>query len=405
MITTATDRFALQNAFKLELENILNYWSTCAIDDTEGGFYGELTNDNQPIPGAVKGSVLNARILWSFSSAYNLTKDLAYLSIAKRALIYIRSYFIDPLYGGVYWSVTAKGEPADTKKQLYALAFTIYGLSEYYKATKEEDALSLALSLYRDIEKYSFDADRGGYFEAFTREWKLIDDLRLSDKDANEKKTMNTHLHILEAYTTLYHVWPDDKLGLQIRRLLQNFEEYIVDAISYHLVLFFDENWQVRSETISYGHDIEASWLLLEAAEALGDKELVSRIKQLAVKIAIASAQGLNADGSMNYEYEPLANHLIAEKHWWVQAEAVVGFYNAYQVTGEEAFFDKAVASWDFTQKHIIDHQKGEWLWGVNNDGTVMSGYGKVSFWKCPYHNSRACMEMITRLEKITNKF
>jgi mannobiose 2-epimerase len=395
---TDTGKAILQQSFKTELHNILQYWQTYTIDTVNGGFYGEVDNDNQPIPNAVKGSVLNARILWSFSAAYNLERNGTYLQTAQRAFAYIKQYFIDPIFGGVYWSVTDKGEPADTKKQIYALAFTIYGLSEYYKATQNEEGLALAKSLYESMEQHSFDKEKGGYLEALTQDWQPIADLRLSDKDANEKKTMNTHLHVLEAYTNLYRIWPDEHLGEQIRNMLGYFESYMVDANNYHLVLFLDEDWQAKSDTISYGHDIEASWLILEAAEVLQDETLIDRTKQLAIKIARASAEGLNSDGSMNYEYEPSHQQLIAERHWWVQAEAVVGFYNAYQLTGAEGFFNKATATWNYTQQQIIDPQKGEWFWGRNEDGSLMQGHGKAGFWKCPYHNSRACIEMINRL-------
>lgn len=397
---TQTERSALQNSFKTELDHILNYWSVYTIDNANGGFYGEVTNDNEPVPDALKGSVLNARILWSFSAAYQLEQKASYLNIAERAFGYIKNHFIDQEWGGVYWSVTADGQPADTKKQIYALAFTIYGLSEYYRVSGNEEALQMAKSLYQNIEDFSFDKDKGGYLEAFTRDWQVIDDLRLSDKDANEKKTMNTHLHILEAYTTLYRIWPDEQLGEQIRNLIGYFEQYMIDPETHHLILFLDEDWQAKSDAISYGHDIEASWLLLEAAEVLGDSELIDHVKQLAVKIARASAKGLNADGSMSYEYEPSHQKLINERHWWVQAEAAVGFYNAWQLSGEQYFLDKAVAVWDYTRKHIINHEKGEWFWGLNADGSIMQGYGKAGFWKCPYHNSRACIEMINRLSK-----
>ncbi|MES2278105.1 MAG: AGE family epimerase/isomerase [Bacteroidota bacterium] len=395
---TKAGKNILRDTFIVELDNILNYWTRYTVDELGGGFYGEVTNDNQPVPKALKGSVLNARILWSFSAAYNLEKRPSYLHTAQRALAYIKQHFIDEHMGGVYWSVTATGQPADTKKQIYALAFTIYGLSAYYLAVPDESVLVLAQSLYRQIEQHSFDTQKGGYLEAFTRDWQMIDDLRLSDKDANEKKTMNTHLHVLEAYTALYRIWPDANLGEQIRNLIGYFERYMVDAGTHHLVLFLDEDWAVKSNTVSYGHDIEASWLLLEAAEVLHDEVLINRVKALAVNIARASAEGLNSDGSMNYEYEPLHQKIIAERHWWAQAEAVVGYYNAFQISGEQHFMDKAIATWGYTRRHIIDNEKGEWFWGINNDGSLMEGYGKAGFWKCPYHNSRACIEMINRL-------
>ena len=381
------------------MRHILDYWQQFTIDKVHGGFYGRLTNDNQVVESAVKGAVLNARILWSFSTAYLLEEDPGYLRMAERSLAYIRQHFIDHELGGVYWSVTAGGAPADTKKQMYAIAFTIYGLAEYYQAKADEEVLELAKKLYRDLEDHSYDRIRGGYMEALTRDWQPIADLRLSDKDANEKKTMNTHLHILEAYTNLYRVWPDEALAGKIRDLVDNFTGHIIDLRTHHLNLFFDEDWTLRSDIISYGHDIEASWLLLEAAEVLGDQALIREMKDLAVKIAIASTGGLNPDGSLSYEFSREDNHMIAERHWWVQAEAIVGFLNAWQLTGEMHFYWKFQAAWAYTKKYIIDDRKGEWFWGRTADGAIMEGEDKVGFWKCPYHNSRACIEVIRRLE------
>ena len=384
--------------FEKELNNILSWWGTFTPDREEGGFYGELNNDNEVIAGAVKGAVLNARILWSFSAAYNLTQDPGYLDPASRACMYIRDHFIDKDFGGVYWSVDAKGAPIDLKKQIYAIAFTIYGLTEYHRARPDKKVLELAKKLYEDIEGHSYDPLKGGYLEAFTREWAPVEDLRLSAKDANEKKTMNTHLHILEAYTNLYRVWQDEGLNKKIRLLLQVFEEHIVDPATHHLILFFDEDWTVRSAIDSYGHDIEASWLLVEAAEILEDEPLLHRTREMALKIAAASAEGLNADGSMSYELDRAQGHLIAERHWWVQAEAMVGFFNAGQMTGEEHYYRKFRAVWEYTRSSIIDRDKGEWFWGRHADGSLMAGQDKAGFWKCPYHNSRACIEIIRRL-------
>lgn len=396
-----TDRAALLNSFGNERDNILNYWATYAIDDEKGGFYGELTNENKVVAGAAKGSVLNARILWSFSAGYNQTRNAKYLEMANRAFNYICAHFVDAEFGGIYWAVTAEGIPVDTKKQIYALAFIIYGCAEYYKAGKNKGALLLAKTLFFEIEKYSFDPLNGGYLEAFTRDWQIIDDQRLSDKDANERKTMNTHLHVLEAYTTLYEVWSNEHLEMQIRKLINNFTAQIIDLKSYHLILFLDEDWREKSDTISYGHDIEASWLILEAAEVLRDPELTQEIKQVSVKIAAASAKGINADGSMNYEYEPVEKRLVAERHWWVQAEALVGFFNAWQISNDPQFLNNALRAWAFIQRYIIDRERGEWFWGMDADGTLMQGYGKVGLWKCPYHNSRACIEMVKRLTAI----
>ncbi len=382
-------------AFQRELESLLSYWAHRAVDQKNGGFYGRIDAHDAVVAGSPKGAVLNARILWTFAAAYNNFRDPAYRALAERAFHYVRQFFIDPEFGGVYWSVNDEGQPLDTKKQVYALAFTIYGLAEYYRASGDETALTLAQAQYRAIEAHSFDAVRGGYLEAFARDWQPLADLRLSAKDANEKKTMNTHLHVLEAYANLYRVWPDAGLAQQIRGLLRVFDKHIVDPVTHHLRLFFDENWQSKSEVISYGHDIEAAWLLLEAAEVLDDPQLVARFQQLALPIATAAAEGLDADGGLNYELEP--GHLVREKHWWVQAEAMVGFLNAYQLGGGEHFLDKFGAVWEFTQAHILDRAGGEWFWGVDADHALMPGQDKAGLWKCPYHNGRACLEILRR--------
>jgi len=388
------------DVFRRELDSILNYWITYTIDHKNGGFYGKIDHENKVYPEAPKGSVLNARILWSFSAAYNQNPKQEYLDIATRSFDYIRNYLVDPVYGGVYWTVDFKGNPLDTKKQIYALSFTIYGLAEYYRACKDENALALAKQLFDAIEKQSFDQEKGGYLEAFAQNWLELPDLRLSEKDANEKKTMNTHLHILEAYTNLYRVWKDAFLEKQIRGLINDFLEHIIDPKTNRLILFLDENWQPKSNTVSYGHDIEGSWLLLEAAEVLEDEAIISRVKEASVAMARAAADGLDQDGSMYYEYEPEHNHLIKERHWWVQAEAMVGFLNAWQLTGEKQFYDQFEKVWNFTNFHIIDAGKGEWVWGLKDDYSLMPGEDKAGLWKCPYHNSRAMMEVIHRLKK-----
>jgi mannobiose 2-epimerase len=212
---------------------------------------------------------------------------------------------------------------------------------------------------------------------------------------------MNTHLHVLEAYTALYRIWPDEKLKLQIQNLLKNFTGHIVDAKTGHLVLFFDEQWNRKSAIISYGHDIEAAWLLLEAAETIKEETIIADIKNISVKIGLAAAEGVDKDGGLWYEYDADKNHLIKEKHSWVQAEAMVGFFNHWQITGDEGFLQKSLHSWRYISNCIKDKKYEEWLWGINEDGTVMQGQDKVGIWKCPYHNSRACIEIIKRIDGV----
>lgn len=389
----------LKTALEKELTAILDYWMKYTPDEVHGGFYGKLGNDNQPVAMAPKGAVLNARILWTFAAAFNRTGNEEYLNMAHRAYQYFDTCFIDDTYGGVYWTVDYTGEPAITKKQVYAIAFALYAYSEYYKATANPAVRSTAIALYNSIEQHSFDPVYNGYFEAFTREWEEIGDLRLSTKDANEKKTMNTHLHVVEAYANLYTIWPDEQLRTQTQRLLQLFHDKIIDKASGHLHLFFDEQWQVKGNKVSYGHDIEASWLLLEAAEIIGDTVLTAQYKKLALLIANATLQeGMDKDGGLWYEYETAEQQLIAEKHWWPQAEALVGFINAWQLQPEGGYLQHAQNTWHFIDQHIIDKINGEWYWGVYKDYRIMPE-DKAGLWKCPYHNARACMEGIKRLQ------
>lgn len=385
--------------FQRELDHILTYWRTHVPDKKYGGFYGKVDNDNHAEERAPKGAVLNARILWTFSAAYNHEARPEYLEQARVAFAYLTRHFIDSAFGGVFWSVDFRGQPLDTKKQIYALAFAIYGLTEFYRASGEAAALTMAQELFQAIEAHSFDAVHGGYLEALAQDWTPLADLRLSDKDANEKKTMNTHLHVLEAYANLYRVWPDPALKKQLQGLLTVFADYIIDPQTQHLILFFDEDWTAKSTAVSFGHDIEAAWLLLEAAEVLGDEEAVKQFRARAVQLARAAAEGLNDAGGLNYEYEPVRPHWNRERHWWVQAEAMVGFLNAFEISGEPFFYDAFLGVWEFTQAHIIDHARGEWYWGVQADNTaLMAGEDKAGFWKCPYHNARACLEIIRRL-------
>ncbi len=381
-----------------ELKNILRFWADRTPDQLNGGFFGRLDNDGRVVAESPKGSVLNARILWTFSAAFNGAPDAGYLKIAYRAYDYICRRLIDHEYGGVYWSVNYKGDMLDAKKQVYAIAFTIYAFSEFYRASRDEAVKQKAIDLFYLLVEKAYDPVQTGYFEAFTSEWEPIDDLRLSAKDANEKKTMNTHLHVLEAYTNLYRVWPDKALNEHISVLLGNFIDHFIDHQTNHLTLFFDEDWNSRSELVSYGHDIEAAWLLLEAAEAIEDEETTVKLKEISIRMADETTKGLDSDGGLWYEYEPAQDHVIKEKHWWVQAEAMVGFFNAWQMSGDEKFLDLSISNWRFVKDKIIDHANGEWFWGISPDGQVMNTEDKVGIWKCPYHNSRACIEIIRRI-------
>lgn len=389
----------LQKELEEELQNILRYWMHTAVDNRHGGFLGSVDHHNNPVSGAPKGIVLNARILWTFSAAYRHTKDTALLHIAERAFAYIIHHFNDEVYGGVYWSVDENGIMSEGRKQVYGLAFCIYGCSAYAAAGNNTAALDYAIQLYKLVEQYSYDPVNNGYIEAFTREWAPLEDVRLSAKDVNAKKTMNTHLHIIEAYAALYRVWPDDILRGRIENLLSLIDTYFINHTTHHLRLFFDEHWNEQIDVISFGHDIEAAWLLLQCAEIINSIQWINKYRKHAVQLVHAAMRGLDTDGGLWYEYDKDNNQLVKEKHWWPQAEAMIGFFNAYQLTNDRTYLDYTLKSWTFIKSYLLDKQHGEWFWGVNEDYSIMSGKDKIGFWKCPYHNARACMELIRRID------
>ena len=384
-----------RQSFSDELtQHILPFWLD-RMQDPSGGWYGRIDGVGRLVPDAPKGAILNARILWTFSSAFRLLGCSEYRTAADRAYREIRDRFVDPEWGGVFWSLDAAGRPLDTKKQFYAIAFTIYGLAEYYRATETGEALDLAIRLYRDIEAHSFDGD--GYLEACTRDWKPIADMRLSEKDRNDAKTMNTHLHILEGYTCLYRIWKDAGLRARLAGLVEIFLDRIVRPDG-HLGLFFDTAWQSQSDMVSYGHDIEASWLLEEAADLLEDPVLNARTAAACRRIAAASLEGWKAGAGMIYETDPVSAHTDADRHWWVQAETVVGCWNRFQRDADVVWADRAADTWDFIRREIVCPD-GEWYWSLRADGTHNTADDRAGFWKCPYHNGRMCFELLERTE------
>lgn len=374
-----------------ELDRLVQFWTTQTIDHPNGGFYGRIDGHGVLHPAANKGVILNTRILWTLAALQN--------DLAQRAKDYLLRYFWDNQQGGVFWMLDSKGNPVDTKKQVYAQGFAIYALSEYYRFTGDESCKTKAIELFQLLEQYSFDNTDNGYLEAFSRDWKLLEDLRLSEKDANEKKTMNTHLHILEAYTNLYRIWQDDHLKQQLQNLIELFLDKIIDKDTHHLHLFFDEKWNIKSEEVSFGHDIETSWLLQEAAEVLGNATILAKVKTKALQMAAVTHQkAIDADGSILYE----AHHgkiSDSDRHWWVQAEAMVGFVNAYQSSNDEKYLMTAKNIWNYIQNHIIDEKNGEWHWRTNAQNKPILTEDKVGAWKAPYHNVRALIEVLHRLD------
>jgi mannobiose 2-epimerase len=375
------------------------------VDRENGGFYGTIDENLHIEKESPRSAVVNARILWTFSTACRVFGS-EYRETADWAYDYIIRKFVDSEYGGVYWMLDYKGNPVSTRKQIYAQAFAIYGLSEYYRATGKAESLALAQRLFALIEEHSYDRAFKGYLEARGREWQPLKDMRLSEKDLNSPKSMNTHLHVMEGYTNLLRVWRDPVLKAKQTELLELTMDRIIDGAAGHFKLFFDERWNSLSDHVSYGHDIEGSWLIVEAAEVLGDMGLITRARGLALKMADAIyAQGLDKDGSLFYEADGQGKLIDPKKHWWAQAESVVGFYNAYQISGESRFLTAARRAWDYIETHVVDRVHGEWHAKLSPQGVPLT-YEQdhdahlVDPWKCPYHNSRVCYEMIERLEK-----
>ena len=387
-------------------QNILSFWLNNMLDTKRGGWYGRMTGMGLIEEDAPRGAILYARLLWTFSAAYRVLGDSACLEAARLTKDYILAHFMDREYGGLFWSVSADGQTLDSKKQFYAQGFMLYGFSEYARATGDDEALQISVRLFDTIECHAWDYDYGGYIEACTRDWHPIADMRLSDKDENYPKSQNTHLHIIEPYTNLLRLLHETnpegeyvgKVSAAVKRLVFLFINHILNPKTHHLDLFFDMDWTRCSTTESYGHDIECSWLLHEAALVLRDNAILNKVEPIVREVALASEKGLQPDGSMIYEGEPDGSHFDRDRHWWVQAEAVVGFFNLYQHFGDEKSLDKALRLWRYIKDRLIDHEHGEWYWSIRKDGSVNLDEDHAGFWKCPYHNGRMCLELIERI-------
>jgi len=380
---------------------MLPYWAENTVDEEHGGFVGRIRQNGERVRDAAKGSVLNARILWTFAAAHRVFGDERYRELAARACGYLTAHFWDPAHGGVFWTVDAASRPLEARKQTYAQAFALYGLSEYHRATGDEDALSRAIRTFDLIETLTYDGERGGYLEALNRSWEPMADVRLSDKDLNAPKNMNTHLHVLEAYTNLFRAWPDPLLRDKLTALVRLFLDRIIDHDRQHLWTFFEIDWSPVTQVVSVGHDIEASWLLLEATDVLGDAALRSEVRDAAVALARATLRdGIDADGGLVNEVLP-DGAIDGDKYWWVQFEAIVGFVNAYQETQDADFVDAAVAVWRFARRYLADENFGEWYFRVSRDGRPYPEDDMVGMWKCPYHGARACFEVMERVHRM----
>ena len=399
MLTSAPEGLSV-DSFESELtQNILPFWMNHTLDRQKGGFFGALSNDLQIFDEVERSAILNSRILWTFSKAALVYPEESYLQTAEWAFKYLTAYFWDETYQGIFWSLNHQGQPANERKHTYAQAFAIYGLSAYYQAGGDPKSLELAKILFQLIEDHTFDELNGGNIECRSRDWGTLEDMRLSDKELNSAKSMNTLLHLMEAYSALYEIWPGETLLQKLKDLAKVFLNHIIDPVNGHQHLLFDEHWNSLSKQISYGHDIEASWLLVEAAERVKDPALLEQaIRTVLILADAVYAQALGEDGSIIYEIDADGKK-NDQRHWWAHAEAVVGFYNAYQLGGELRFTEAAEKVWKYIQNNFVDRQHGDWFKVLEADGTPIAAQYKAGPWECPYHHARMCMEMSRRLK------
>jgi len=368
-------------------ENILPFWAKHSPDPS-GGFYGTLNFDGTPRINAMKGGILNARLVWTFSTAYRMLKDEQYLTLANRAQQYFLNHFIDKEYGGSFYTLNADGTSLDSHKDTYQNAFAIYGLSEHYRATGNKESLDAAIAIYNKMIEHAYDPVNGGFIESFTRDWQM--------NAVESPKTMNTNLHVLEALTNLYRVWKDDGLKAHLKEQIDVMSHKVLNQQTWHEQLFFTMDWKNQKNVDSYGHDIEFSWLLVEAAEVLGDEAIVKDTRRIAVNMApVQLMQGLNATGGMMYEKDD--DRLNANREWWPQAETVLGCLNAWRISGDQKFLDAAVLEWEWIKTNMIDREYGEWYSNVRPDGTPQKNRVKADQWRCPYHNSRMGFEVMAK--------
>lgn len=375
-------------------EKIIPFWKSLR-DDEYGGYYGWMDYDLKLDKKAVKGCILNSRITWFFSNAYTLLKDESLLEEAKHGFAFMKEHCMDKENGGIYWSIKYNGEPEDTTKHTYNQAFSIYALSSYYEASQDEEALNMAKDLFHIIETKC--TDEIGYKEAFDKEFHEIENDKLSENGIIAEKTMNTLLHVFEAYTELYRVAGLPEVKERLEWIMDTFAEKVYNPQLHRQEVFFDANMNSILDLHSYGHDIETAWLIDRGVEVLGEKKYEEKMSPI-TKDLTAQIYKTAFDGhSLANECEKgvVNTHRI----WWVQAETVVGFLNGWQKNPDKPEYLEAVrAEWAFIKEHVIDERNGsEWFWEVDAEGKPFEGRPIVEPWKCPYHNGRMCFEVIKR--------
>lgn len=384
--------------------HILPFWKGL-IDRENGGFYGRMDYDGTLRKDSVKGGILHARILWAFSNAYKILKDDTLLEYAQHAYEFLTGPMWDSKYGGMYWSVTADGHPAEDLKHGYCQAMALYGLSSYYDASMDEKALMRAMEIYDILEQEMHDGF--GYKESFTRDFRWAENEKLSENGVEASKTMNTNLHVFEAYSELYHTSGHPGVADKIRGLLDIFANHIYNPNKHRLDVFFDEKFNSIIDLHSFGHDIESTWLLDKGLDALDDIQFTSLLKPI-IDDLTKTIYDYAMDPLKSSVYMEAENGVVRQnRNWWTQCEAIVGFYNAYQKDNtKEEYLKAAEDIWNFVKLYLIDPRPGfEWIQEVDLANHPITSLPIVGIWKCPYHNTRMCLELIKRSETSTTSF
>lgn len=396
----SADLAALATRAERELKgNILPFWLTKVRNVENGGFFGFIDADMVVRKGAARGGLLTCRILWTFSAAYRRYHDLSYLELATWAYRDLVDHFWDPEAGGLFWTISeGDGRPREARKLVYLQVFGIYALAEYYRASGEKLALARSIAIHHLIEAHARDRTYGGYFDALDRNWNRLGAAKEYALGPGPK-SQNSHLHILEGCINLLRAWGDPNLRASQRELVEVLIERFIDPCTHHSIPFMTEAWAPIGNGVSYGHDIELSWLLSEAAVVLDDATLIAVVESVSLAIAnVTIAEGVDTDGGVISAGGP-AGYTSTDKEWWSQAEAAVGFYNAFQISGESRLFEASRRSWDYIEAKFVDRVYGDWIEKVRRDGTPIRR-PKVTLWRCPYHSSRACMELIERVHE-----
>ncbi len=392
--------YAFVNEIETHLkEKLIPFWEGLK-DKENGGYYGYMGYDLAIDTHYEKGCILNSRILWFFSNAYMLLGEDHLKDAAEHAYKFLKDCCIDKENGGVYWSVTYNGKISDDTKHTYNQAFAIYALSSYYDAIKDEEVLKIAEELFNLIEEKC--TDEYGYLEAFSRTFEPAGNDKLSENGVMADKTMNTLLHVFEAYTEYYRVSHNEKAAARLRFMLDIFKNNVYNEKLGRQEVFFDQKYTPLIDLYSYGHDIETAWLLDRGLEVLGDSGYIEMFAPVTHALAVNIYNHAFVNGSVLNEAENGINDTT--RVWWVQAESIVGFINeGMKIPGTDEsskYFKAAEALWEYIKEFIIDKREGsEWFWSVNADGEPCQK-PIVEPWKCPYHNGRMCIEIVRRMKQ-----